>query len=154
MRIAPILTLALLVLVSVACSDRVEREPVVIHVYRDPAATVVESALLTVGAKQLRSSSGQAIMVATMEPKSYAKGLAILGHQYHPELIIFNSIEDGEKAGIGVSPQSSVATATRQFYLVIPEWVPKERRPTTELVLVEIRKELQKGSEPTTAVTH
>jgi hypothetical protein len=153
MRITSTVLLALAVLFSGACSNRAEREPVVIHVYRDPAASVIQSALLVVGTRQLRSSHGQAVMIATIEPKSYAEGLEALGHQYHPELIIFNSLNDGEIANVVVPPQSSVHVGARQFYLVIPAWVPKEQRQTAELVLAETRKELQRASQPTAGST-
>jgi hypothetical protein len=115
-------------------------------VYRDPAAAAVESAVLAVGAKQLRSSGGQSVMIATIEPKSYADGLDAFGHQYHPELIIFDSLEDGEKTGVAIPPQSSVKVSAGQYYIVIPPWVPEEHRQTAALVLGEIRNELQKAS--------
>src|SRR6516164_690992 len=99
MRIASIVSLVLSAISLVACTHRAAREPIVIRVYRDPAAAAVESAVLAVGAKQLRSSGGQSVMIATIEPKSYADGLDAFGHQYHPELIIFDSLEDGEKTG-------------------------------------------------------
>jgi hypothetical protein len=144
MKIIPIVRLTLLTLVSSGCSHRREPEPIVIHILRDRAATEIETALLAVGAKQLKSSSGQPVMIATIEPKSYAEGLESLGHLYHPELVIFNSLEDGKRTKVEVSPQSAVRVASRQFYLVIPSWVPREQRQTAELVLVEVRKELEK----------
>jgi hypothetical protein len=154
MKITPIASLTLLALLSSACFHQTEPEPVVIHVFRDPAATEVESALLAVGARPLRSTHGQAVMIATIEPKSYAEGLEGLGHQYHPELVIFDSLEDGRKIKVEVPPQSVVQVGTKQFYPVIPSWVPGEQRETTELVLAEFRKELQKVSATAHGASH
>jgi|ERR1700680_1556430 len=103
--------------VGAKTSHPTKPEPVVIHVFRDPAATEIESALLAVGARHLRSIHGQAVMIATIEPESYAEGLEALGHQYHPELVIFDSPEDGEKMKIEAPPQSVVQVGTKQFYL-------------------------------------
>lgn len=93
-------------------------------------------------------------MIATIEPKSYTEGLGALGHQYHPELVIFDSLQDGERTNIAVPPQSSVQVGARQFYLVIPSWVPREQRQTAEQVLGEIRMELQKSTQQTADPAH
>jgi hypothetical protein len=137
--------LTILALLSSACSRQTELEPVVIHVYRDPGATEIESALVSLGARQLRNSHGQAVMIATIELKSYADGLEALGHQYHPELVIFDSLEDGKKVKVEVPPQSMVQAGAKRFYFVIPSWVPGEQRQAAELVLDEFRRELQKA---------
>ena len=142
MKITAIAVLMQLALLLSGCFHRREPEPVVVHVLRDPAATEINTALLAVGAKQLRSGHGQPVVVATIESKSYAEGLEHLGHEYHPELVIFSSLEDGEKTRIRIPPGSAVQVTGRRFYLVIPSWVPKEQRETAQLVLVEIRKQL------------
>jgi hypothetical protein len=129
-----------------ACSNRNKIEPVVIHVYRDPDIAALQSALLAVGAMQLRSSSGQPVMIATMEPKSYVDGLPALGHQYHPELIIFDSPEDGEKTGVVVPAQQGIKISGMQICFVVPPWVAEEKRQTAGLILDAIRNELQKTS--------
>lgn len=154
MKITSIVCSVLLALLLSACSDQSGTGPVVIHVYRDPAATEIQSALLAVGARQLTSSHGQAVMIATIEPESYTDGLGALGHLYHPELVIFDSLQDGERTKVAVPPQSSVQVGARQFFLVIPSWVPREQREVAEQVLGEIRKELQKAAQQTADPRH
>ncbi len=154
MKITSIASLTLLALLSSACSDQTEPQPVVISVFRDPAATEIEKALLAIGAKQLRSGRDQPIMIATEEPKSYSEGLEDLGHHFHSDLVIFNSSEDGKKIKVEVPPQSALQVGTKQFYLVIPSWVPGQRRQTAELVLTELRNELQRAAQPATGPPH
>jgi hypothetical protein len=145
MKKALLLFLTLLSLSLSACSKKAIPEPVVVHVFRDGAAAEINSALLALGAKQLRTSNGQPIMIATTEVKNYADGLEILGRQDHPDLIIFNSPEDGKRTNIDVLPQSAVQLSTKRFYLVISPWVSGEQRETAELVLAEFRRELQRA---------
>jgi len=154
MKITLIASLALLGLLSSACSDKTEPEPIVIHLFRDPAATEIETAILAVGAKQLKSGHGQPVMIATIEPNSYSEGLEDLGHHSHPELIIFNSPEDGKKVKVEIPFQSVVQVGAKQFYLVISPWVTGEQRQTAELVRTELRKELQRTAQPVTAPLH
>jgi hypothetical protein len=138
-----LLFLILLSLSLSACSEKATPEPVVVHVFRDRAAAEINSALLAIGAKQLRTPNGQPIMIATTEVK-YSDGLEILGRHDHPDLIIFNSPEDGKRTNIDVPPQSAVQVSTKRFYLVIPSWVSGEQRETAELVFSEFRRELQR----------
>jgi len=154
MKIVLVGSLTLLALLSSACSDKAEPEPISIRLFRDPAATDIERALLAVDAKQLRSARGQPVMIATIEPRSYAEGLEHLGHHYHPELIIFNSPEDGRRVKVEVPLQSVVQVGTKQFYLVISPWVTEEKRQTAELVLNELRKELQGTAQLATGHPH
>jgi hypothetical protein len=146
MRKASLMTLASMSLILCACSEKRAPEPIVVHVFRDPAAVEIDSALLALGAKQLRTSHGRPIIIATLEPKSYADGLEmILGRQAHPDLVILNSSEDGKRAKIDVPPQSAVEVSTKRFYLVITNWASGEEREASELVLPEFRLELQKA---------
>jgi hypothetical protein len=140
--ILPRLLIAL-ALLSFGCSNQQQSKPVVIHVLRDPSGIELESVLLTVSAKQLSSVRGAPIMIATLEPRTYTEGLESLGHEHHPELVIFSSIKDGEKAHVEVAPQAAVRVANRQYYLVIPAWVSGEQRQDTEIVVAEIRRELE-----------
>jgi hypothetical protein len=50
----------------------------------------------------------------------------MIGRQAHPELIIFNSLEDGEKTKVAVPPQSLLRVSTKHCYLVIPVWIAGE----------------------------
>jgi hypothetical protein len=152
MKVGLLASLALLALLSSACSN--EAEPIVIRLFRDPSATEIERALRAVDTKQLRSARGQPVIIATIEPRSYAEGLEHLGYHYHPELIIFNSPEDGKKVKVEIPVKSVVQIGAKQFYLVIPPWVPEERRQTAELVLTELRRELQRTSQPVTGPLH
>jgi len=154
MKIKLLALLTLLPSLFSGCSHRGEPQPVVIHVLRDPAAVEIETAILAVGAKQLRSASGQPVIVATIEPKDYAEGLESLGHYSHPELVIFNSLEDGQRTKVEVPSQSPVRVAGRQLYLVVPSWVPKEKLQAAELVRSEIFKELQKIAQPSAGLPH
>jgi hypothetical protein len=113
-----LLFLTLLSLILSACSEKSAPEPVVVHLFRDRAAGEINSALLALGAKQLRSSDGRPIMIATTEVKNYADGLEILGRQDHPDLIILNSADDAP-----VDQRNSlvpVESATRKYFASIP----------------------------------
>jgi hypothetical protein len=148
-----LLFLILLSLSLSACSEKATPEPVVVHIFRDRAAAEINSALLAIGAKQLRTPNGQPIMIATTEVK-YADGLEILGRHDHPDLIIFNSPEDGKRTNIDVPPQSAVQVSTKRFYLVIPSWVSGEQRETAELVLAEFRRELRRADAAASSPSH
>ncbi len=68
----------------------------------------------------------------------------MLGRRYHPELIIFNSPEDGEKAKAEIPPQSILEVSRKRYYLVIPPWVTGEEREVAQVVLAGFRQELSK----------
>ncbi len=139
-----LLWLIFLALILSACYEKRTPEPVVVHVFRDRTAAEINSALLALGAKQLSTSNGRPIMIATTEV-SYPHGLEILGRQDHPDLVIFDSPEDAQRTKIDVPPQSAVELSTKRFYLVIPSWVSGEQRETAEQVLAEFRRELQRA---------
>jgi hypothetical protein len=148
-----LLFLILLSLILSACSEKGTAEPVVVHVFRDSAAEEINSALLALGAKQLRTSDGRPIMIATTELK-YADGLEILGRHDHPDLIIFNSPEDGKRTNIDVPSQSALQLSTKRFYLVIPPWISGNQRETAELVLAEFRRELRRADAAASSPSH
>jgi len=129
---------------SGACSDKGKPEPIVVHVFRDPESAELESATLALGRGQLRTSHGHRIMIATMVPKSYADGLKLLGSGVNSELIIFNSLEDGEKTKVEVPPQSILEVSRKRYYLVIPAWVTGEDREAAQLVMVGFGQELSR----------
>jgi len=126
-----------------SCSAQRAPEPAVVRVFRDPTAAEVQSALLTLGARRLKTSLGRPIIIATYEPESYARGLETLGRREHPDLIVFNSPEDARRTNTGVPPHSAVEVGGKGFCLVIPPWVSGEQREIAELVLGELRRELQ-----------
>jgi hypothetical protein len=144
MKITLIAFLISLLMFSGACSVKNEPEPIVVGVFRNPDAAELEKAILAVGYRQLRTSHGRPIVIATYEPKSYADELTMLGRRYHPELIIFNSPEDGEKAKVEIPPQSSLEVSRKRYYLVIPAWVTGEDREAAQLVMAGLRQELSK----------
>ncbi|MDR3713961.1 MAG: hypothetical protein P4L51_14155 [Puia sp.] len=127
---------------SCACSNKSATEPIVVHVFRDPKAIGIDSALHAVGQMQLKTSRGKPILIATMEPNSYEEGLTLLGHQAHPELVFFSSLDDGAKSKTDIPPQSAVEVSAKPYYLVIPPWASGEQREAAELVLGALRQEV------------
>jgi hypothetical protein len=128
-----LLFLTLFSLILSACSEKGRLEPVVVHVFRDGAAGEINSALLALGAKQLRTSDGRPIMIATTEVKNYADGLEILGRQDHPDLIILNSADDAP-----VDQRNSlvpVESATRKYFASVPTWSEVEEQTAAKVVL-------------------
>jgi hypothetical protein len=134
---------------SCGCFKRSAPEPIVVHVFRDPAAAEIDLALRATGKMQLKTWKGKPILVATMETTSYAEGLTILGHQAHPEIVFLASLEDGARAEIDIPPQSAVQVSRNRFYLVIPSWASGEQREAAELVVAAVRQELQKAGAST-----
>jgi len=144
MKIILIAFLTSILVLFGGCSVKNEPEPIVVSLFRDPDAAELEKAILAVGLRQLRTSHGRPIVIATYEPKSYADDLTMLGHRYHPQLIIFNSLEDGEKAKVEVPPQSILEVSRKRCYLVIPAWVTGEDREAAQLVMVGFRQEMSR----------
>jgi hypothetical protein len=137
-----LLFLTLLSLILSACSEKGTPEPVVVHVFRDRAAAEINSALLALGAKQLRTSDGRPIMIATTEV-NYADGLEILGRQDHPDLIILNSADDAP-----VDQRNSlvpVESATRKYFASIPMWSGAEEQTAAKVVLSTMQAYLEAG---------
>src|SRR5712692_9813667 len=106
MKIKLLALLTLLPSLFSGCSHRGEPEPVVIHVLRDPAAVEIETAILAVGAKQLRSGRGQPVIVATIEPKDYGEGVEARGRDCRPGRGSVNAREDGQRTKGEVPSQS------------------------------------------------
>jgi len=148
-----LLLLIFLALILSACDEKRTPEPVVVHVFRDRTAAEINSTLLALGAKQLSTSNGRPITIATTEV-SYPHGLEILGRQDHPDLVIFDSPEDGQRTKIDVPPESAVDLSTKQFYLVSPSWVSGEQREAAEQVLAEFGRELRRASAGAPGVSH
>src|ERR1700674_5151205 len=144
MKITLIAFLISLLMFSDSCSNKHQPEPIVVHVFRDPESVELESATLALGRRQLRTSHGHMIMIAVMVPKNYADGLRLLGSGVNSELIIFNSLEDGEKTKVEVLPQSLLEVSRKRYYLVIPEWVAGEAREAAQVVQGGFRQELSK----------
>lgn len=142
MRITLIAFMTSLLVLCGGCSVKNEPDPIVVSVFRDPDAAELEKAILAVGFRQLRTSHGRPIVIATYEPKSYADDLMMLGRRYHPQLIIFNSLEDGEKAKLEIPPQGILEVSRKRYYLVIPAWVTGEDREAAQLVMAGFRLEL------------
>lgn len=154
MRNLFLVSLSALIFILSSCSAERAPEPVVVHVFRDPAATEIQSALLALGARRLKTPLGRPVIIATYEPKSYARGLETLGHREHPDLVVFNSPEDARGTNISVPPQSAVEVGGKGFCLVIPPWVSGEQREIAGLVLGELRRELQTSSATTPGNAH
>jgi hypothetical protein len=125
-----------------ACSRERPRDPVVVLVFRNPAATEADLALRAVSEKRLSASHSEPIVIATLESKSYSDSLATLGNQVHPDLVILDSFEDVQKAKLDVSSESGLRVSTKQYFLIIPPWASKEQRAAAELVSVDLRHEL------------
>lgn len=134
----------------VACSGNTD-EPVVVHVFRDRDVIAIDSALLQAGAKQL-TVAGRPILIATLEHKSYADGLAVLGQRTRPQVIFFNSRADCERLNIYLGRDSAVNVSGQTYYLVIPPWAEGKERQAAEVVVASLRQELSKA--PSTAPTH
>jgi hypothetical protein len=83
-------------------------------------------------------------MIATLEPRTYADGLEHLANK-GCQLIIFNSLEDGEKMNIEIPPHSLLEISTKRYYLVVPNWVAGEEREAAQIVSAEFRRELSKN---------
>ena len=154
MKLVVLALMPLLFLACCGCSERRISEPLVIHVLRDPAASELDSALVAIGARQLRTSRGQPIMIATIETTSYTEGLQVLGVQYHPELVVFNSVEDIKKSKIDIWQESAVRSPVKIYYVAIPSWASNEERKAAEGVLTNLRQELQKTYEPRNVLGH
>ena len=138
-----LLCLTLLSLILSACSEKGTPEPVVVHVFRDRAAGEINSALLALGAKQLRTSDGRPIMIATTEVKNYADGLEILGRQDHPDLIILNSADDAP-----VDQRNSLVpaeSATSKYFASVPTWSGAEEQTAAKVVLSTMQAYLEAG---------
>jgi hypothetical protein len=121
--------------IPIGC-HRAEEQPIVVHVFRDPTASQVNSALVGLGQMDLRIS-GRPILIATVEPTSYSAGLTDIGRQTHPEVIIFDSSDDLSKVNVGASiliPAVLTISGTR-YYVVIPAWASGETRGAAELVV-------------------
>lgn len=142
MRIIWLMLLTSLCGLSCACSNKRAAEPIVVHVFRDPKAVGIDLALHAIGQDQLKTSLGKPILIATMEPNSYEEGLTLLGHQTHPELVFFSSLDDGPKTKTDIPPGSAVEISMKPYYLVIPSWASGEQREAAELVLLALRREV------------
>jgi hypothetical protein len=137
-----LLFLTILSLILSACSEKGTTEPVIVHVFRDRAAGEINSALLALGAKQLRTSDGRPIMIATTEV-NYADGLEILGRQDHPDLIILNSADDAP-----VDQRDSlvpVESTTRKYFVGVTTWSQGEEETAAKVVLSAMRAYLEPG---------
>src|SRR5271169_5722186 len=142
MKIPFVMLLIYLSILFCGCSGKPAPEPIVIHVFLNATATEVDYALVALGEKQLRTSHGQPIMIATWKPNSYVDGLAKLGSQVHPELVVLDSLEDAKKINVDVGLQNAEQVGTRRYYLAVPTWASGEKREATEIVLAALSQEL------------
>ena len=133
---------ALLLLACAGCSDKNASEPIVVHVFRDSNAAELNSALLAIGAKQLRTNSGRPIVIATMEGKSYAETLDLLGFQYRVELIFLHSPEDAGKLKTKVSVPIALPGRLDTYYAVVSAPASAEQREAAQAVVASLRSRL------------
>jgi hypothetical protein len=145
MKISLVALMTLASTLSSGCSVKHSPEPIVVHVFLNATATEADLALVALGEKQLRASHGQPIMIATWKPNSYVDGLAILGHQVHPELIILDSLEDAKKVNVDVLPGSAMQVAAKRYYPAVPSWASGEPREAAEIVLTALSQELKRA---------
>jgi|ERR1700730_7050636 len=136
---------SLIVLFSVlccfACSRADNSTPVVVHVFRDPGAAEIDTAIREIGQSRLVTPDNRPIVIATLESRSYREGLASLGKDLHPELLILDSFDDAMTA----DRNSTVAikSPTRQYFAVIPSWAQGEVRTAANEVLSRMKTSLQ-----------
>jgi hypothetical protein len=148
MKIVPIAFLTFLSLLSYACSDAPTPQPMVVHVFRDRTSKELNLALIAAGEKQLTTSHGRPIMIATLE-NTYTDVLAEWGHRTNPDLVIFDSLEDAKKVNVDVPPQSVVQISGKQYFLVVLPGTAGEQQEAAQLVLSTLRQELQKSGSNT-----
>jgi hypothetical protein len=149
MRIANATVVVVMFILTSACSQKHSVEPIVVHVFRDPAVTEVDSALRAATKDGLSTPDQEPIVIATYEFKSYSDGLGTLGSQVHPELVILNSPEDVRRANLSPESQSLIRVATNQYYLIVPSWTSAKKREAAEVVVAHLHNELLKGSNKT-----
>src|SRR6266852_4436052 len=145
----PAFMLSLLIF-SVACSEKRALDPIIVRVFRDPASKEIESTILALGQMSLKTSKGHPILIATLEPRTYAEGLEHLANK-GCQLIVFNSQEDAKKVEIEIPPQSLLEVSTRRYFIVVPNWVAGEEREAAQIVSANFSGELSKSGNSTKA---
>lgn len=117
---------------------------IVVHVFRDRSAAEINDALLAAGKMQL-ALADKPIVIATVEYASYSEALADLGQRTtRPEVIFFNSVADGNRLNIDLTPQDALKISGKMYYVRIPPWTTGEEHQAAEVVLASLRQELRR----------
>ena len=127
-----------------ACSRPRNVTPLVVHVFRDPSSSEVTGAILTAGEAGLFTVDNRPIVIATEVPRTYREGLAMLGEQSHPDVVILDSVDDSRK--IDPTSLSAVRTANGQYFIGVPRWSDQEKRNAVAQVVVELQRAFEKQS--------
>lgn len=129
---------ALIFLSFAGCSRQTNLQPIVVHVFADSSASELNGALLAIGAKNLQTSDGRPIMIATMVGKSYRDNLELLGIRYHEELFILNSSDDIRKLRMDVSLGRALHSHVATYYPAISRSASEEERQAAEVIVTKL----------------
>lgn len=107
------------------------KQPLVLHVYRDRTSAVgreLDRRFYEFSTKQIKSSSGRQIFIATVEPRDYKQMLRDkVGKELLPELIVLNSNAD-EAVNPIVEREAAhainICPAVRACPTVVPAFIP------------------------------
>jgi len=141
MKNLPLLFASMLLLHCLACSWTDDSTPVVVHVFRDPNSREIDVAIRAVGQKRLTTEDNRPIMIATQESKTYQEGLATLGKDAHPDVVVLDSADDVKL--IDRTSLRVVKSATSQYFIGVPRWVEGKQRDAAEQVISGLRAALE-----------
>jgi len=134
---ALMLTLSTFLLFGAACSRSTHSGAIVVHLFRDPSATEIDTALREMSESRLVISSGRPIVVATQESKNYQEGLAIVSKGARPDVVVLNSSEDTKL--FGLMSVVVIKSGTRQYFAGVPPWVQGEEQTAANEVLFRLQ---------------
>jgi tetratricopeptide (TPR) repeat protein len=141
---------SILFLYSSACSRPDASTPVVVHVFRDPSSNEVDVGIRALGQKRLMTRDNRPIVIATQESKTYQEGLATLGREAHPDVVVLDSADDAKL--IERNSLRAVRTATSQYFIGVPQWSEGEQRNAAEQVILALRTTLEPAPKKTVQV--
>ena len=139
MKLSPALvSVAVLACVLNACSRR--SDTVVVHVFRDPAASsagVLARRIAYFQSLHVRTPSRRLIVVSET-PGEYTRMLSELGGAAAPELVILNSERDGEhnaKLQEELAHAIDLGTDGHRCLAFVPSWVSGDERLAAQMLL-------------------